>query len=447
MRLRDTFVTGLAGVLLADCESGGDFSMNCTLSAKREKSMKKLVYVIFNVCVAVLLVSLAAPGASAQITATFNNASVFNTGSLTLSAPTGVAVDSAGNVYISGAGTNVVIKVTAAGVASVVNVGTPGGLALSYARSLAVDGAGDLYIADTYGNRIVEVTEAGTVSVVNVGSPSGIGLAYPEGVAVDGSGDLYIADTSNNRIVEVTGTGAVSVVNVGSTTGIGLGAPEGLAVDNAGNLYIADTGNSRVVEVPTKGAASVLDTGSLTSPLNAPQGVAVDSAGDVYITDLDDRLVEVTAAGVTIVVNVGEPGGKALSSPAEVAVDDKENVYIADYGNNRVIELSASSAQYLGQANVGSLGTPVTVGFTVSGYSGSSYTPVFQMNYGKETSVGAVTCTGGAAPETCSAPVTLKPAYPGQRVDAVLAIPVGRRGVSDSESSTDRTSPAAAWRG
>lgn len=88
--------------------------------------------------------------------------------------------------------------------ASVVPVGTPGtpATALSSPAGVAVDRAGDLYIADAGNNRIVEYSAAGGASVVNVGSPDGTALSVPFGVAVDGAGDLYISDSTNNRIVE-----------------------------------------------------------------------------------------------------------------------------------------------------------------------------------------------------------------------------------------------------
>ncbi|MGC9159423.1 MAG: hypothetical protein ACP5FH_10565, partial [Terracidiphilus sp.] len=75
---------------------------------------------------------------------------------------------------------------------------------LNQPYDVAVDSAGDVYIANTRGNTVVEVTAAGVASVVNVGSPGGTALNYPDGVAVDGAGDVYIADTDNSRVVEVT---------------------------------------------------------------------------------------------------------------------------------------------------------------------------------------------------------------------------------------------------
>jgi hypothetical protein len=189
-----------------------------------------------------------------------------------------------------------------------------GSPALCSPRGEAVDAAGNVYITDADYSRIVKVTVAGVVSVLNVGSPQGEGLLHPSGMAVDKTGNVYITDTNNNRVVEVTTAGVASVLNVGSPQGEGLLHPSGMAVDGAGNLYIADTDSSRVVEVTAAGVASVLNVGSPGGQvLLQPNGVALDSAGDVYIADADNnRVVEVTAAGVVSVLKVGTPNGRGL---------------------------------------------------------------------------------------------------------------------------------------
>ena len=354
-----------------------------------------------------------------QVTATFNAGIVLNTGSLTLNSPTGMAEDSANNLYLADVGSNRIIEVTASGVASVVNVGTPGGTSLNMPLGVGVDNKGDIFIADTGNNRVVVVAASGTSSVLNAGTPGGVGLSQPQGVIADQNGNIYIADTANARVVEVTAAGSSQVLNVGSPGGKPLLTPTALAKDGAGNLFITDIGNSRIVEVTATGTASVLSMGSVA--LIEPIGLAVDSAGSLYIADdVKNDIVKVTSTGTASVLNdIGAPGGSTLNAPAGVAVDTFGNVFIGDTNNNRVVEVASAPAQNLGQISVGTTSSPVTMSYTIDGYSGSSYTPAFQLNYGKEMTLGAVTCTGGSAPETCSVPVTFTPAYPGLREDAV----------------------------
>ncbi len=156
-------------------------------------------------------------------------------GKAELSSPTGLALDSLGNLYIADSGNNVIRRVSTNGVITTVagNVAADqasGGLGgfsgdngpatsarLNSPQGIALDQAGDLFIADTFNNAIREVTPAGTISTVvntagakgssgNGGPATAAKLNTPFAVSVDNStGDLYIADTSNNRIRVVTG--------------------------------------------------------------------------------------------------------------------------------------------------------------------------------------------------------------------------------------------------
>src|SRR6202042_1985723 len=180
----------------------------------------------------------------AQVAATFN-ASVLNVGApngTALTNPYAVAVDGAGNVYISG--NSRIVKVPPGGPGTVLNVGTPGGTGF-HPSGVAVDGGGNVYISDSNQERILKIPPGGPGTVFR-SSP-----IVQNGVAVDGVGNVYIADRTNNQIVEVPpGGGSGTVLNVGTPGGMPLPSPFGMAVDAAGNLYIADTGNTRIVKVP-----------------------------------------------------------------------------------------------------------------------------------------------------------------------------------------------------
>ena len=336
--------------------------------------------------------SLTAPSGSLSATALYQ--------------PLGVAVDGAGDVYIADQQDNRVVEVTAAGVASVVSTGSlgspqqslPGGVAIKALvapSGVAVDGAGDLYIADTGDSRVVEVTAAGVASVLSTGSltaPSGsscttTALCFRRGVAVDGAGDVYIADTSNNRVVEVTAAGVASVLSTGSLTApsgsscttTALCQPHGIAVDGAGDVYIADTYNNRVVEVTATGVASVLSTGSLTAPsgssctttaLCGPQGVAVDGAGDVYIADTENnRVVEINQSQQTLSFASTNVGSTSSDSP--------QNVTVQNIGN-QPLTFTALSTATTGQT---------TSSFNLNG-SGTTCTDSTSLNAGESCELG-----------------------------------------------------------
>ncbi len=261
------------------------------------------------------------PGAQTTLTV--------SVGGIGLNEPTGVAVDGAGDVFISDFGNNRVVEVPAAGGAQSTLTVSVGGKGLNSPFGVAVDGAGDVFIADYYNWRVVEVP-AGGGTQTTVGS----GLNYPTGVAVDGAGNVFIADTGNWRVVEVPAGGGAQ-----TTVGSGLNGPAGVAVDGAGDVFIADEGNNRVVEVPWTGTGYGAQT-TVGSGLNAPVTVAVDGAGDVFIADTNNsRVVEVPAGG-----GAQTTLGSGLYMPYGVALDGAGDVFIADFGNNRVVEVLRSEA-------------------------------------------------------------------------------------------------------
>ncbi|HWE52592.1 MAG TPA: NHL repeat-containing protein [Bryobacteraceae bacterium] len=287
-----------------------------------------------------------------------------------LHSPSGVALDGSGNLYIADTLNNRIRKVSTVGViATVAGNGLPsysgdGGPAtlagLNSPTGVALDSAGNLYIADERNNRIRKVNMAGAISTVagngTVGSGGDGGLAvnaefyYPVGVAVDGSGDIYVADSGNQRIRKINSSGLVSTIAGngvvgyscanGAATAVGLHNPTGVALDGAGNLYIADYGNQCVREVSSGNLTTVAgdglasyggDGGPATSAaLNYPTGAAVDSSGNLFIADyVNNRIREVNSGIITTVAGNGAAGfsgdggpgtGATLYNPNGIAV-------------------------------------------------------------------------------------------------------------------------------
>jgi len=123
--------------------------------------------------------------------------------------PTGVALDSFGNVYVADRGNHCIRKITPGGEVSTFAGGTEGYKdgALTAAQfnrpmGVAVDGSGNVYVADTYNQRIRKITPEGEVTTLAENMIRQ--FRYPAGVAVDGSGNVFVADTGNNRIRRIT---------------------------------------------------------------------------------------------------------------------------------------------------------------------------------------------------------------------------------------------------
>src|SRR5579884_1307714 len=274
-----------------------------------------------------------------------------------LTFPDGVAVDSAGNVYIADSGDNEIRRVTPTGIISrVAGTGAPcaqppscgdGGpgpsAALNDPRGLAVDRQGNLYIADTGDQEIRKLSPDGTITrVAGTGEacakPPSCGdgglalsaqLSFPQAVAVDHSGGLYVADTGDQEIRRVSplgtinrvaGTGTVcasppSCGDGAAATSAQLSYPAGVSVDQVGQVFIADTSDNELRMVSPNGTINrVAGTGSAcaappacgdsqrgpSASLGYPEGLAVDGAGNVYLADTYDnelRWLSATHAG------------------------------------------------------------------------------------------------------------------------------------------------------
>jgi serine/threonine protein kinase len=154
--------------------------------------------------------------------------------------PHGVAVDAAGNLYVTDGGSNGRVVKLAAGSSTPEVLPFTG---LNVPHGVAVDTAGNLYIVDSYNYRVVMLTAgSATQSVLPF-----TGLNYPDGVAVDAAGNLYVTDTDNSRVLELAAGSATQAM----LPFTGLSKPYGVAVDAAGNLYVTDGGSTgRVVKLP-----------------------------------------------------------------------------------------------------------------------------------------------------------------------------------------------------
>ncbi len=200
--------------------------------------------------------------------------SVDGTGSAaSFNSPTGVAVDGSGNVYVADQYNHKIRKVSPLGVVSTVaGSGSQSsvdgtGIAASFdaPTGVAVDGNGNVYVADYGNHKIRKVSPSGVVSTLagsgSLGSVDGTGSAasfsYPFGVAVDGSGNVYVADQSSNLIRKVSSSGVVSTLagsgSLGSVDGTGSAAsfndPIGVAVDGNRNVYVADRSSNLIRKI------------------------------------------------------------------------------------------------------------------------------------------------------------------------------------------------------
>ncbi len=192
----------------------------------------------------------------------------------------GIMVDGSGNVYFSDTynhrvrminNTNgIITTIAGTGVAGYNGDGIDATTAqLNYPYGLALDTAGNIYVADGANNRIRKISKSGIISTVAGTGTGGFNadnilaissnLNSPTGVVVDKANNIFIADSRNSRVRKVDVNGFISTIaGTGTASYNGdnipaalatLNYPNGLALDGSGNLLIADLGNSRVRKV------------------------------------------------------------------------------------------------------------------------------------------------------------------------------------------------------
>ena len=238
--------------------------------------------------------------------------------------PVGLAQTTDGTVYVADAMNHTIRRIsvgggvsTFAGTAGMSGAtdGTGAAARFNYPTGLALDSGGNLYVADSTNNLLRKITPAGVVTTLAglagvSGSQDGAGsyalFNNPGGLSVDPTGDVYVADTGNSLIRRVTPAGVVATLaglpgvagyRNGTLAEAWFNQPRALALDASGNLYVADTGNAAIRKITPAGAVSTL---TLTAGSTGGGGTVTITTG---------------TGGGTVTATASTSGGGAIGVP------------------------------------------------------------------------------------------------------------------------------------
>lgn len=298
----------------------------------------------------------------------------------TFTQPTGITVDSKGNVYVSDHYNHTIRKIDTAGNVTTF-AGMPGESGLqdgsgSAARFvgvelLAIDKDDNIIAADSYGYSIRKISPTGVVTTVagrwqhgsTDGPASTATFNGPSGVTIDKDNNILVADAGNNKIRKITTGGEVSTIagagdfwhNDGPVNTANFAGPVSLATSADGAIYVVEGAGHSVRKI-SGGMVSTFagttqpgdreGTGS-EAAFYYPHGIAIDKTGNLFLADFSNQgIKKITPEGrvsrytTGAIVNVDEPGVSPFYGPYGIAIDKEGSLFVTDYHRHRVRKIS-----------------------------------------------------------------------------------------------------------
>ena len=294
-----------------------------------------------------------------------------------LNAPSGLTVDTHGNLYVADTGDHLIKKIqnlsnSTVNVSSVLGGGgndynTCSGSQLASPYGVAVDSAGILYVSERF------KPDIRYSNCPNISSQYGnFSLSGPRAIALRDDNHLYVADTGNHKIRLITktapGNGTTTLL-AGTSSGYVDGAsniaafssPTGITISSTGDVFVTDTNNCVVRKIsagqvttfagagPTACGSS--DGTATAAKFNGPTGIAVDASDNLYVADsVNNKIRRITPQGVvTTIAGTGSPGFDngvgtvaTFSSPTGIAVDSSGNVFVVDSGTKNIRKITVT---------------------------------------------------------------------------------------------------------
>lgn len=260
-----------------------------------------------------------------------------NSSTAQFSRPWGCIVDNQNRIYVADVGNERIRRISTSGTVTTIagngTTGTADGPALSGATfsspsGMAIDSQGNLFVVDRVSDRIRKITPTGTVTTVCGSTPgfsngTGAGVKFddPQDMVIDSYDNIYVADRYNNRIRKITPSGVVSTFagtgSAGTTNGTlstcTFNQPRGMAIDEYDNIYVIDYNghklrkidiNGNVTTLAGNGSVGYLDGPSLSAEFNFPYDVGYVKG--IYIAGNLDHTIRKLVPVSTVAVKEPE---------------------------------------------------------------------------------------------------------------------------------------------
>lgn len=265
--------------------------------------------------------------------------------------PSGICIDKQGNLYVADKGNHRIRKISATGVVTTLagngiagfKDGTAGTAQFDSPSGICVDSKGNLFVADTNNKRVRKITPTGTVSTFVQN------LEFPDQLDIDGDDNLYLGDWTSAKKISPTG----SVTQIAGAGSWSFEAPMGsvnktLAVARP-SLYgkIVEIGSGGSMTTFAGGNAGYTDGPRLSAGFQSPTDICGDGAGNLFVSD-GSCIRKISASGtVTTLAGSGEYGSLSGSGEfsqfkllAGICADSTGNVYVCDLYNHKVFKIA-----------------------------------------------------------------------------------------------------------
>lgn len=267
--------------------------------------------------------------------------------------PTGLTIDTFGNIYVADLGGYTIRKITTQAVVTTFagqplvqgnQNGTGTGALFSYVNDVVANKAGNVFAADFVNNNIRMITPAGVVTTY---------IAFlwgPTGIAVDDQNYIYVASPSFDNIHKISPSGVTTQLGAGN----GFNEIYDVTVDAQGNMFVCDRSLHMIKKIDPSGVvtdiAGVWHVAGMnngpgnTATFNRPSSIAVDNNGNIYIADVGNNAIrKINSSGIvsTYLANVSSYTTDAsFFGPYGVAVDMNGIVYVSNTSENKILKIT-----------------------------------------------------------------------------------------------------------